>query len=154
MDDEWNKGQLVEPQINAEDHGLVDFGGKGKYSSPEFVWDVAPTALKFLNSDKLGKNYENDIFVGDINNGNLYYFKLDQQRKGLLLDRPLADKVASEGEINQAVFGHGFGGITDIEVGPDGYLYVLTFGKEDETIYRILPAENSQQEIVSEEDYT
>lgn len=154
LDDEWNKGQLVEPQINAEDHGLVDFGGKGKYSSPEFVWDVAPTALKFLNSDKLGKNYENDIFVGDIKNGNLYYFKLYQQRKGLLLDGPLADKVASEGEINQAVFGHGFGGITDIEVGPDGYLYVLTFGKEDGTIYRILPAENSQQEIVSEEDYT
>lgn len=38
-------------------------------------------------------------------------------------------------------------------MGPDGYLYVLTFGKEDGTIYRILPAENSQQEIVSEEDY-
>ena len=24
------------------------------------------------------------------------------------------------------LFGQGFGGITDIEVGPDGYLYILT----------------------------
>jgi Glucose/sorbosone dehydrogenases len=45
---------------------LVDFNGKGKYSKPEFVWDktVAPTALIFLDSDKLGKKYKNDIFVG------------------------------------------------------------------------------------------
>ena len=64
---------------------LIDFGGKGKYSSPEFTWDVAPTAFKFLNSDKLGKQYENDMFVGDINNGNLYHFELNQQRTGLLL---------------------------------------------------------------------
>jgi glucose/arabinose dehydrogenase len=35
---------------------LVDFGGKGKYSDPEFEWGdtVAPTAITFLNSDKLG----------------------------------------------------------------------------------------------------
>jgi glucose/arabinose dehydrogenase len=47
--------------------GLVDFGGKGKYSPPEFTWyyPVGPTALKFLNSDKFGKQYENDMFVGD-----------------------------------------------------------------------------------------
>ena len=25
-----------------------------------------------------------------------------------------------------ALFGQGFGGITDIEVGPDGYLYILS----------------------------
>ncbi len=118
---------------------MIDFGGKGKYSSPEFTWDVAPTALKFLNSDKLGKQYENDMFVGDIKNGNLYHFDLNQQRTGLLLDGPLADKVASKDEINQAIFAQGFGGITDIEVGPDGYLYILTFGEEDGTIYKIVP---------------
>ena len=34
--------------------GLVDFDGKGNYSSPKFVWDktVAPTALAFLDSSK------------------------------------------------------------------------------------------------------
>jgi hypothetical protein len=61
---------------------LVDFGGKGKYKVPEFIWfqTVAPTALKFLNSTKLGKQYQNDLFVGDYNNGNLYHFKLSQNR--------------------------------------------------------------------------
>src|SRR5919109_2007167 len=50
-----------------------DFDGEGKYSPPEFTWyhPSAPTGLTFLNSEKLGKQYENDLFVGDFNNGNL-----------------------------------------------------------------------------------
>ena len=70
---------------------LADFGGKGKYSAPEFIWEnvVGPTAIKFLGSDKLGKQYENDMFVGDFHNGNLYHFDLDQDRSGLILDARL-----------------------------------------------------------------
>jgi glucose/arabinose dehydrogenase len=34
------------------------------------------------------------------------------------------------------VLGKGFGRITDIETGPDGFLYVLTY--EDGRIYRIV----------------
>jgi glucose/arabinose dehydrogenase len=145
LDDDWNKGEEVVTPLNPKDYTLIDFGGKGKYSSPEFTWDVAPTALKFLNSDKLGKQYENDMFVGDIKNGNLYHFDLNQQRTGLLLDGPLADKVASKDEINQAIFAQGFGGITDIEIGPDGYLYILTFGEEDGTIYKIVPTTTGEK---------
>jgi aldose sugar dehydrogenase len=155
LDDEHKKVDEVitpSPTINAEDYDLIDFGGKGQYSSPEFVWDVAPTALKFLNSDKIGKQYENDIFVGDIKNGNLYYFKLDEQRTGLQLDGPLADKIGSKEEIQEVVFGHGFGGITDIEVGPDGYLYILTYSKVDGTIYRIVPTANSEEIVKGEEE--
>ncbi|HEY7757757.1 MAG TPA: PQQ-dependent sugar dehydrogenase [Nitrososphaeraceae archaeon] len=146
LDDVWEKGEVVTPPINSEDYGLVTFGGKGKYSAPEFTFDVAPTALKFLNSDKLGNKYENDMFVGDIKNGNLYHFELDEQRQGLLLDGPLADKVAEDEEIEQVVFGNGFGGITDIDVGPDGYLYVLAF---DGTIYRIVSTMTNEKEDTS-----
>ncbi|HSF49313.1 MAG TPA: PQQ-dependent sugar dehydrogenase [Nitrososphaeraceae archaeon] len=146
LDDSWEKGEVVTPPINPEDYDLVDFDGKGKYSSPEFTFDVAPTALKFLNSDKLGEEYENDMFVGDIKNGNLYHFELDEQRQGLLLDGPLADKVAEDEEIEQVVFGNGFGGITDIDVGPDGYLYVLAF---DGTIYRIASTMANEKENTS-----
>jgi glucose/arabinose dehydrogenase len=146
LDDVWEKGEVVTPPINSEDYGLVTFGGKGKYNSPEFTFDVAPTALKFLNSDKLGNKYENDMFVGDIKNGNLYHFELDEQRQGLLLDGPLADKVAEDEEIEQVVFGNGFGGITDIDVGPDGYLYVLAF---DGTIYRIVSTMTNEKEDTS-----
>ena len=150
IDDGHKKVEEVIPtsSINAEEeennYGLVDFDGKGKYSSPEFVWDVAPTAISFLNSDRLGQQYVNDIFVGDAKYGNLYHFKLDAQRTGLLLDGPLEDRIGTIEELEQqgAVFGHGFGVITDIEVGPDGYLYVLSFGKEG-NLYRIVPATNS-----------
>ena len=42
---------------NSDNVKLVDFDDKGKYSSPEFVWDkpVGPTALLFFASDKLGE---------------------------------------------------------------------------------------------------
>jgi len=115
--------------LNLHPSNLVDFGGKGKYRAPEFTWlhDVAPTAIKFLNSTKLGKQYQNDMFVGDYNNDNLYHFKLNQNRSGLLLNGTLANKIAYTPEGSKpVVFGTGFqGGVTDIQVGPDGDLYVL-----------------------------
>ena len=127
----------VAPMNHSE---LVDFNGKGKYSSPEFTWDrsVAPTALEFLNTNKLGLEYENDILVGDIKSGNIYVFNLSENRKSLDLNEPLDDKVADKKEeLSSIIFGHGFGGITDLEVGPDGYLYVLAYDKEDGRIYRV-----------------
>jgi hypothetical protein len=48
---------------------------------------IGPTALKFLNSAKLGKQYKSDLFLGDIKNGNLYHFKINNQRSELVLDR-------------------------------------------------------------------
>ena len=120
---------------------MLEFGGKAKYSAPEFIWGddiIGPTALKFLNSDKLGKQYQNDIFVGDVHNGRIYHFDLNEARTGLLLEGPLDDKVADdEGENDGIVFGEGFGSISDLEVGPDGYLYVVSIGLGG--IYRIVP---------------
>jgi glucose/arabinose dehydrogenase len=122
---------------------LVDFGGKGKYSPPEFTWyhPVGPTALKFLNSDKLGKQYENDQFVGDTR-GNIYHFQLNPNRTALSLNGSLADKVAYTNTENKDItFGSGFKTITDMQVGPDGYLYILSyhFG----AIFRIVPTQSS-----------
>jgi glucose/arabinose dehydrogenase len=122
--------------FNAAD--LETFGGKGKYSDPEFVWlqPVGPTALKFLDSDKLGKQYENDLFVADFNYGNIYHFNLDKNRTGLALEGPLADRVANSPEEAKAVvFAEAIGGITDMEVGHDGFLYVLSLAQGK--MYRI-----------------
>src|SRR5919198_1213968 len=139
---------------------LEDFGGKGKYSDPEFTWNhtVAPTAIKFLNSDKLGKRYENDLFVGDFNNGNLYHFDLNKKRTGLSLKGLLHDKTASdmnELQKQHTILGQGFGGISgkgdvtyeigfggisDIKVSPDGYLYIISMGQG--AIYRVAPVTN------------
>jgi Glucose / Sorbosone dehydrogenase len=117
----------------------------GKYSDPEFVWNqtVAPTALKFLNSDKLGKQYKNDMFVGDAKLGNIYNFNLKNNRTTLALYTPLRDKVAnSPQELEGIIFGQNFGLITDMQVGPDGYLYVLTNQGNNGIIYRIVPTQS------------
>jgi glucose/arabinose dehydrogenase len=149
--DHGDEINLVEPGFNSGFHivdgmsgtyakpdGLVEFNGKGKYSDPEFVWNktVGPTAIKFLNSDKYGKAYENDMLVGDINNGNIYHFDLNEERTELDLKGALQDKIANTPEeAESAIFGKGFGGITDIQVGPDGYIYVISHG----SLFRILP---------------
>ena len=135
----WRKAMGMALSRFDPNEDLFYFDGKGKYSDPEFVWKetVAPTALKFLNSSKLGSEYENTIFVGDVKTGNLYNFELDSTRQQLQLSPPLSDKVAdTPQEIQGIIFGKGFGVITDIQVGPDGYLYILGI---DGTIYKIVP---------------
>jgi glucose/arabinose dehydrogenase len=138
----WNVNTTLDKAGLAPNNpvGLVDFNQKGRYSSPEFTWDrsVGPTALKFLDTEKLGSEYKNNILVGDIKFGNIYYFKLNHDRKSLDLVKGLTDKIAqTREELSDVVFGHGFGGITDLEVGPDGFLYVLVYDKQDGRIYKI-----------------
>lgn len=124
--------------ISSEPEGLVDFNDNGKYSNPEFTWNapVGVTAIKFLASDKLGKQYENDVFVGDIKFGNIYSFELTEGRTELSLPEETNDRIANDDEeLEGVLFAEGFGGVTDIEVGPDGYLYVLSAGG---SLYKIL----------------
>ena len=119
------------------------------------IYAVAPTEITFLDSDKYGTQYENDMFVGDYNNGYVYHFDLNEERTGLSNDITEAKSLEelhdmgivfgegfngfnTKGEGADVIFNQGFGGITDIEVGPDGYLYVLSIGKG--TIYRIVPS--------------
>ena len=90
----------------------------------------------------MGDKYENNLFVGDINNGNVYYFKLNSSRTGFEFESPEinVDRIANEEEKDSLVWGKGFDGITDLETGPDGNLYVLSFDKSsngDGKIYRI-----------------
>jgi glucose/arabinose dehydrogenase len=135
----WLQVQGMAPDnFNIED--LENFQGKGNYSDPEFVWTdtVGPTAIKFFGSDRLGNQYKNDIFVSDITQGNIYHFDLIGNRTNLILDGLLADKMSNNSTENQdIIFGEGFGGISDLEVGPyDGYLYVVSLGHGN--IYRIV----------------
>lgn len=136
----WLQIQGMAP-VDFEFEDLINFQGKGNYSDPEFVWTdtVGPTAIKFLGSDTLGNQYRNDIFVSDITQGNIYHFDLTGNRTDLILNGLLADKVSNNSTENQdIIFGEGFGGISDLEVGPyDGYLYVVSLGHG--SIYRIAP---------------
>ncbi|HEY7109376.1 MAG TPA: PQQ-dependent sugar dehydrogenase [Nitrososphaeraceae archaeon] len=133
----WNKIQGVwTPDGNAPGNiktdikGLYGFNHTGKYIQPALSWyQPSPglTSIVFLNTSKLGSEYINNLFVSDFHNGNIYNFELNSSRTGLILKDDLADKVVNEtDEVNSAIFARGFGGITDMILGPDGYLYVLS----------------------------
>jgi hypothetical protein len=78
------------------------------------------------------------VLVGSNNFAELYLLRLNASRTGFVLSGGLADLVAdSATERDQVQFGSGFGAITDIQVGPDGGVYVTSIS--DQTIYRIVP---------------
>jgi aldose sugar dehydrogenase len=150
----WNR--IMGPislSVYTEDD-LVNFAGSN-YSDPLFNWrdPVAPTDIEFFTSSKLGSKYTNNFFVGDLRRGNIYFFEVNQSRNGIKLDSAqqeagLSDLVVdssvikgtgfvNEEELAEITFGSGFGGITDIETGRDGLLYVLSV--DDGTIYKISP---------------
>jgi aldose sugar dehydrogenase len=140
----WKKlmGPISESDVTEDD--LVNFPNS-YYSDPAFSWNpsLGVTDIEFLDSSKLGSRYANNIFVGDITNGNLYFFELNQNRTGLVFDNPniQTDLVADDEEqLDDITLATGFGGITDIETGPDGLLYILTFDQESDgegKIYKI-----------------
>jgi len=146
------KALKLKPTFNVTQEDLVNFPGS-KYSDPEFSWknSIGITALGFLNSTKLGEKYTNNLFVGDYSNGNIYFFKLNNNRDGIIFDKSqgvLADKVADNSdERSKLIWGTGFDTITDIQTGPDGYLYILSYNEFSNQrpdnisrIYRIVPA--------------
>ena len=50
----------------------------------------------------------------------------------------IKDNVANYGDsMDEIIFGTGFGCITDVKLGPDGLLYIVSYS--DGTIYRIVP---------------
>jgi aldose sugar dehydrogenase len=139
----WYKITGPISRTNLSENELVRFNGSS-YSDPEFSWymPIGVTDIEFLNSDKLGDKYDNNIFVGDINNGKIYFFELDENRTGLKIsdglnsDGGIADLVAdNDDEASKVTFGNGFDRITDIETGPDGLLYILSY--DGGRVYRV-----------------
>ncbi|MBT7252273.1 MAG: hypothetical protein HN875_00895, partial [Candidatus Nitrosopelagicus sp.] len=147
----WNKimGPATESEI-ASLPGYEDY----VYGDPKFSWEkvVAPVGINFGNF-KETRNYDDSLFVGDCNNGHLYKFELNQNRDGFVFSNPdLQDNVVNENDsTDEIMLGTGFRCITDIEIGPDGFLYLVSHGER--VIYRILPieavAENSLETNVT-----
>ena len=142
------KNKLGEPiVVGNKPQNLVDFEGKGHYNPPEFIWikTIAPTGISFLNSDKLGSQYKNNIFVGSADGGRLFHFKLNDTRNGFVLNGNLTDKIAyNKTDFSDILFAEGFSIITDVKQGPDGYLYIVSGLKQSKTekfgaVFRIVP---------------
>ena len=136
----WSK--IMGP-VKGSDHTTADlFLLQGaRYYDPLFNWrtPIGVTDIEFLNSQALGEKYAYNIFIGDFNGGSLYFFKLNDQRDGLVLDEheELKDKMADDfSESDLIKLGDFDDGISDLETGPDGYLYVLAMNGD---VYRIIP---------------
>ena len=133
----WEK--IMGPATDLQISSLPKFGNF-QYSDPEFTWQktIAPTSLVFFNSEHFLENNSN-LLVADCINGNLYEFKLDTQRTGFIFeDKGLQDKILNNMDsMREIIYGTGFGCITDLKFGPDGYLYIVSL--TDGIIYRIIP---------------
>lgn len=133
------------PNVSQDD--LVSFNNS-KYSDPLLSWEQSRgiTDLEFFDSNNFGAKYENNIFVGDITRGNLFFLEVNENRDGIKINNDtnsLNDLVITdENELASIILGTGFKGITDIETGPDGNLYILTYNRAEEgqgALYRISP---------------
>jgi glucose/arabinose dehydrogenase len=109
------------------------------FSDPELSWkyEVGPGGIGFLDSNDLGRTYENDLFMGGstarLEGGHLFRFNLTRDRRDVdTVDPRLADGVADntqKWEITESeslLFGRNFGTATDIQTGDDGDLYVVS----------------------------
>ncbi|MDW0151763.1 MAG: PQQ-dependent sugar dehydrogenase, partial [Nitrososphaeraceae archaeon] len=86
-------GPISDSGITEND--LVSFPNSS-YKDPilSFIDSFGITDIEFLNSDKLGAEYSNNAFVGDMGYGNLYRFELNDDRTDFNLDSPgLDDRV-------------------------------------------------------------
>ena len=139
-------GPIERSNVTSENN-LVNFLGSSSYADPVFSWGraVGVTDIEFYNSDRLGNNYTNNIFVADANNGHLYFFEVNEDRSGLKFgDSRLSDDLvaSNDRERTEVTFSTRFpSSITDIETGPDGFLYVLTFHPTKGSLSRIVPQE-------------
>ena len=126
----------LDPQGVAD---LFHMPGAGiSYSDPEFSFadTNAPTAIVFPDASSLGAAYDDLAIVADSNLGQLYALPLNGPRTGFTLSGVLADLVAdTQTEADTLRFGQGFGAVTDLEIGPDGDLYVVDIANG--TVYRI-----------------
>jgi plastocyanin len=105
-----------------------------EYSPPVFAWRYPPavTALEFVLGDELGASSSNTIFVGTVLTDSLIRYPLEDDGSALALEGGLADNVddnTTKGDLGESaglVVGTGFGVVTDIHLGPDGVLYVVS----------------------------
>ena len=111
--------------------GMVGEGlsSKAGMEQPLHYWvpSIAPSGMAFLTSERYGKAWQGNLFVGS-----LKFSYLDR----IELSRPFGGKVVREHKL-LADAGER---IRDVRQGPDGLLYVLTDSRNGKLV-RLLPAQ-------------
>jgi glucose/arabinose dehydrogenase len=132
---------VVRPGVNygwpVITHG-IDYSGapigegthKEGMAQPIHYWvpSIAPSGMAFYDGEAFPQ-WQGDLFVGALRSELLARLELDGERV-----------IAEERLLDDAL-----GRIRDVEVGPDGYLYLLT-DEGDGGLYRLQPAEGARAE--------
>jgi glucose/arabinose dehydrogenase len=133
-------GNFVRYTPSLTNSDLVNFGGRGEYSDPEFSCrdTTGFTAVSFPLSDQYMRKYNSYLLVGATHHGNIYQFKLTDNRTSLspISYNQQVNNVANC-KLDLKPFASGFGAVTDLEMGADGFLYIVSY--QYGTIYRIIP---------------
>lgn len=97
-------------------------------SQPQHYWvpSIAPSGMAFLSSERYGKAWVGNLFVGSLKFGYLNRMELTQ---------PFGSKVLKEHKL-LAELGQR---IRDVRQGPDGWLYVLTDSARGSLIRVVTP---------------
>ncbi|WP_082524579.1 PQQ-dependent sugar dehydrogenase [Pseudorhodoferax sp. Leaf274] len=114
-------------------HG-VNYGGapigqglreKAGMEQPLKYWvpSIAPSGMAFLTSDRYGKAWQGNLFVGSLKFSRLYRLEIGADGK-VVREQPLLEDVDQR--------------IRDVRQGPDGLLYVLTDASNGQLL-RLVP---------------
>ena len=91
-----------------------------------FKTPIGITAIAFLGSKLFPDDLVNHVIVGDNNTGSLFFCEMKSSRVDFKLPSGVGDKVVDNTtERNRLLWGSGWGVVTDAQIGPDGYLYVV-----------------------------
>ncbi|SFC39566.1 Glucose/arabinose dehydrogenase, beta-propeller fold [Polaromonas sp. OV174] len=101
---------------------------KAGMEQPLHYWvpSIAPSGMAFLSSERYGKAWRGNLFVGS-----LKFAYLDR----IELSEPFGGKVVRESKLLAEVGER----IRDVRQGPDGLLYVLTDSSPNGKLIRLLP---------------
>jgi aldose sugar dehydrogenase len=119
---------VLGPIQPGQEAGLVMLPG-ALYSDPELSYrgTIVPTSIVFLARSRFPCEYWDSFIVGTYYS-TLLRFQVDATRGDLILPGGLADRVV-DGTADEPshTWGYGFGATTDLEIGPDGWLYQLVY---------------------------
>lgn len=121
-----------------EDYGGGKIGEgittKEGMEQPLHYWvpSIAPSGMAFLSSERYGRNWVGNLFVGSLKFGYLNRIELSEPFKGTVVrEHKLLVDLGER--------------IRDVRQGPDGLLYVLTDSANGKLI-RLLPSPNSAKD--------
>ena len=117
------------------------------YQDPKFSFEqpIGITSIQFLAGSALGPAYDDAVLIGDYVHQQILLLRLNENRDGFVLEGSLADGVLDDGDV-LAPFATDISVVTDIQVGPDGAVYVATLR---DTVYRIAPVPEPQTWLLS-----